>query len=233
MLGTVFGILLPAITIAAYQVYMNGGPMTSLDFSVVGKKVNKGIFEYDWQRAALYAVGIGAEAEELPFVYENAPGGFKVFPSFATIAAQYALTYPGKIDGPRYLHGAMSIQLFTPFPESAKISLSGEVTDIFDKGKAAVIETKTSGHATNGDHIFDAYYTHFYLGEGGFGGNPGPKSVPINPPEGLKPDFSITYKTTLLSKIRFVMLFVTDIAAYALELRKYDVLRMPAIEALV
>jgi len=52
-----------------------------VDLSVIGKKSEPKVFEYDWKEAILYALGIGAQTDELDFLYENAPGGFKVFPS--------------------------------------------------------------------------------------------------------------------------------------------------------
>ncbi|MFX1276495.1 MAG: MaoC/PaaZ C-terminal domain-containing protein [Promethearchaeota archaeon] len=169
--------------------------MSKLDLSLVGKKEKKGEFKYDWKDVVLYAVGIGAQANELQFIYENAPGGLQVFPSFATIIAQEALIFPGNIDFSRYLHGEMLIRLYHPFPKKGAIMRESEITNIYDKGKGAVIITKTSGYLKNGTHVYDADYTHFYVGAGGFGGDPGPKNEPLTPPEGIEPDFSITYKT--------------------------------------
>ncbi len=33
----------------------------------------------------------------------------------------------------------------------------------------------------------------FHVGAGGFGGDPGPKAVSLNPPEGVAPDFLVSY----------------------------------------
>ncbi len=170
--------------------------MTSIDFSAVGKKQKMDDFTYNWKDAALYAVGIGASAEELPFVYEGVSGGMKVFPSFATIAAGSALVYPGDIDFSRFLHGEMSIKLYEPFPNGATIKRETEISNIYDKGKGALIVTTSSGYLENGNKIYDATYGFFYLGEGGFGGQLGPKSVIVAPPDDTAPDFSITYQTT-------------------------------------
>ena len=166
-----------------------------LDLSFIGKKEKKGVFEYDWKDVILYALGIGAQSDELQFVYEDAPGGLKVIPSFSTIIAQGALILPGDIDFSRYLHGEMLIRLYQSIPKNGKILREGEISDIYDKGKGAVIVTKTSGFLDNGTHLYDADYTHFYLGAGGFGGESGPKNVPLKPPENKDPDFSITYET--------------------------------------
>ncbi len=169
--------------------------MAGLDLSVIGKKSKESVFKYTWTDVVLYALGIGAQADELSFVYENARGGLKVFPSFATIVGRGALIYPGGIDRSRYVHGEQFIRLYQPFPSSGEILSEGEITHIHDKGKGAVIHTKVSGYNKAGDPIFDAKWVHFYIGGGGFGGDPGPKTEFLNPPEGKAPDFSISYKT--------------------------------------
>ena len=52
--------------------------MGKVDLSVIGKKTEPIEFEYTWRDVVLYALGVGATADELPLVYENAPGGLKV-----------------------------------------------------------------------------------------------------------------------------------------------------------
>ena len=170
--------------------------MSGLDLSVVGKKNPESTFKYTWRDAALYALGIGAQTDELPFIYENTPGGIKVFPSFATIARGIAWPRLGNIFYPRFIHGEELIHLHKPFPSEGEVICFSEVTDIFDKGKAAVIHVKFTGLTKDRDPLFDVKSAFFYLGAGGFGGDRGPKSEPLEPPEGVEPDFSITYKTT-------------------------------------
>jgi 3-hydroxyacyl-CoA dehydrogenase/3a,7a,12a-trihydroxy-5b-cholest-24-enoyl-CoA hydratase len=87
------------------------------------------------------------------------------------------------------------IKLYKPFPKAAEIKVKGVCENIFDKGKAAVIHTKIGGKTIDGKKIFDTKYVHFYIGEGGFGGERGPKAESLHPPEDVKPDFSISYKT--------------------------------------
>jgi acyl dehydratase len=170
-------------------------PRTRLDLSVVGKKGKESVFNYNWKDVILYALGIGVQADELPFVYERVSEGLKVIPSFATIVGMGALIFPGNIDFSRYVHGEQLIKLHRPFSPSGEILRRGEVINIFDKGKGAVIHTNVSGYSKDNEPIFDAKWIHFYIGEGGFGGDPGPKAEPLNPPEGVEPDFSVTYKT--------------------------------------
>jgi len=53
--------------------------MIALD--LIGKKCGPIPFEYTWKDVVVYALSIGAQTEELPFIYENAEGGLKVFPA--------------------------------------------------------------------------------------------------------------------------------------------------------
>jgi len=49
--------------------------MPEVDLSVIGNKTDPVVFEYTWRDVALYALGVGASADALPFVYEGSPGG--------------------------------------------------------------------------------------------------------------------------------------------------------------
>ena len=169
--------------------------MSKIDINSVGQ-TKEGTFKYDWKMCALYNLGIGAQAEDLPFVYENVKGGMKVFPSFATIVAGSGLLFPKGTDFIRLLHGEQLIRLYVPFKPKGRINTKAVIEHIYDNGKAAVIHTKISGYSSKDEHIFDTRYVLFVGGSGGFGGDPGPKTEPIIPPEGVEPDFSISYQTS-------------------------------------
>jgi acyl dehydratase len=169
--------------------------MPKVDLSVIGKKTEPSVFPYTWRDVVLYALGVGATAEELSFVYEHAAGGLKVLPSFCVVPAIRAFPYLGEdIDWSLMLHGEHSITLFRPIPPEGKIVQVGEVTNIYDKGKGAVYHIRITGRTETGDHMYDVDWVTFYVGAGGFGGDPGPKADPLNPPEGVDPDFSISYQ---------------------------------------
>jgi len=177
--------------------------MTSLNLDVIGKETEERTFKYTWKDVILYALGIGAQADELPFVYEGVKGGLKVFPSFATIAHMNANAMTmalGKGAGnilARMVHGSQQIKCFTPFKKRGKIVNVGEVSSILDKGKNAIINIKVTGKSDKGELIYETNAGYFCFGMGGFGGDPGPKEDPLEPPEGVKPDFSISYKTQI------------------------------------
>ncbi len=169
--------------------------MPEVDLSVVGKKTGPIVFQYSWKDVVLYALGVGVSADELSFVYENAPGGLKVLPSFCVVAAIKAYPYIGdNIEYSRFLHGEHMIRLSRPIPPEGKIIQVGEVTHIYDKGKGAVYHIQITGETEDGRHLYDIEWIAFYVGAGGFGGDPGPKAETLKPPENVEPDFSISYR---------------------------------------
>ncbi len=173
--------------------------MTSLDLDIIGKETEERVRKYTWKDVILYNLGIGAQPDELKFVYERYPGGVQVFPSYACIVGGGGFPRFSKkgIDGARFIHGEQMIKLYKPFPSEGEIKVKGVCENMFDKGKAAVIHTRISGRTIEGEQIFDTKYVHFYIGEGGWGGDRGPKAETLDPPEGKDPNFSITYKTNI------------------------------------
>ncbi|MEJ2586011.1 MAG: MaoC/PaaZ C-terminal domain-containing protein [Deltaproteobacteria bacterium] len=168
--------------------------MPEVDLSVIGKKTEPVVFKYTWKDVVLYALGVGASADELSFVYENAPGGLEVLPSFCVVPAMKAYPYIGEnIDYSRFLHGEHRIRLSRPIPPEGELVQVGEVTHIYDKGKGALYHIQMTGETKDGKHVYDVKWVAFYVGAGGFGGDPGPKSETVTPPEGREPDFSISY----------------------------------------
>jgi acyl dehydratase len=167
--------------------------MSQVDLSVIGKKTEPVTFEYTWKDVVLYALGVGASAQDLDFVYEDAPGGLKVLPSFCVVPAIKAFPLsPGQVDFSRFLHGEHTIRLYRPLPSEGRFWVVGEVTNIYDKRKAALYHIHVTGHTEDGGHAFDTDWVNFYVGAGGFGGDPGPKSEILTPPKDVAPDYSIS-----------------------------------------
>ena len=88
--------------------------MTSLNLEIIGKETNERTFKYTWKDVVLYNLGIGAQPDELTFVYEGVNGGLKVFPSYACIVAGIGFPNFSKkgIDGSRFIHGEQMIKNF-------------------------------------------------------------------------------------------------------------------------
>ena len=131
----------------------------------------------------LYHLGLGAgdpatDPVELAYCYE---AKLKVLPSFGVIAAQPVLAgimgIPGLEFNPALLlHGEQDLEIKTTPPTAAKVSTSGRVAALYDKGKAALAVIETETQAEDGTVLFVNRWSMFLRGEGGFGGEPGPKS---------------------------------------------------------
>jgi acyl dehydratase len=170
--------------------------MSGLDLDVVGKKFPEKKFNYTSKDVILYALGIGAQIDELSFIYEGVKKGLKVFPSFATIARGVAFPNLGNIVFPKFIHGEESVKLYKLFNPQGEITCFSEVTNIYDKGKGAAIHVLFTGLTSDRQPLFEVKSVFFYLGAGGFGGERGPKTEILEIPKAKAPDFSTTYQTT-------------------------------------
>lgn len=161
---------------------------------LIGRKTEPQVFEYSWKDVVLYALGVGARADQLSNIYEGAAGGLEVLPSYCVIPEMGAMgDLEDSFDKTRMLHGEQLIRLFKPIPPGGKLILQGEVKNIYDKLKAAVIHSGVTARTEDGEKVFETTKVGFYRGGGGFGGDPGPKTERLDPPEGVEPSFSVAY----------------------------------------
>ena len=156
-----------------------------------------------WSRddVILYHLGVGAgvpatDASELEYTYEK---NLKVLPSFGVIPVFGALGGLGDVPGLSFnfamlLHGEQDIELHQPIPPEAKVSSTGRVAEIWDKGKAALVVLEAKTLDASGDPLFTNRFSLFLRGEGGFGGESGPKAG--NVPPDREPD-GVIESTTL------------------------------------
>jgi acyl dehydratase len=161
----------------------------------IGKRSEPRVIEYGWKDVILYALGIGAHVDDLPFIYENVPGGLRVFPSFGVlmIRGQEVVLEELNLDPLRNIHGEHRLRLYRLFPPEGRLVSVSEVVNIYDKRRVAVIIVRTDVSTEAGDLVCENEAVLVYLGGGGFGGEPGPKSERVNPPDGVDPDFRISY----------------------------------------
>ncbi|AKT39388.1 MaoC/PaaZ C-terminal domain-containing protein [Chondromyces crocatus] len=142
-----------------------------LDPSTVGYTTQPNSFTYDWKTVALYALGIGARRDELPYLYEGTPGGLAVYPTFAVIPAYQAvlgmLTHSGG-DMAMVVHGGQKVRLHRPIPASGTLSTVGTLQAMYDLKKFAqvILETRTT---LDGEPLFDTTWSIIFRGAGGFG----------------------------------------------------------------
>jgi acyl dehydratase len=174
----------------------------AVNLDVIGQE--SAPMERSWSSkdALLYAVGVGAGAvdpfEELSFTTDNSMNVTQqVLPTFAVIVGMGAVNLGavGDINMANLVHGEQSIELFKPLPVDGKISVSGKIASVYDKGKGMVINTEsTSVDVTSGEKLMVTSMSAFIRGAGGFGGERGP-SGPKNVPPDRAPDHEVTYQT--------------------------------------
>jgi len=125
--------------------------------------------------ALLYAVGVGAGLDELEYTTENTKDlPQKVLPTFAVIIGGGGIPMDkvGSFNPALMVHGEQGIELLGEIPPGGEIESVGEVTGIYDKGTAAVLEfSSESTNVATGEVLLRTRSTLFCRGEGGWGGN--------------------------------------------------------------
>jgi acyl dehydratase len=148
-------------------------------------------FEYTDRDVMLYALGVGAT--ELDFVYER---NLKALPTFAVIPAfpaMMGLSAAVEINLVMVLHGEQGFRIHKTIPTKGKLTTTGKVAGVYDKGKGALASVESETRDENGELIFTNTSGVFVRGAGGFGGERGPEAGNV-PPE-RAPDKTVEMET--------------------------------------
>ena len=98
------------------------------------------------------------------------------------------VNYPGvDIELGKVLHGSEAVSVSGPLPASGTARAVTRFTDIWDKGKAAVLVSQTEVTDLDGNPLWTLRRSIFARGEGGFGGDRGPSTSGTTPDR--EPDF--------------------------------------------
>jgi acyl dehydratase len=150
--------------------------------------------------ALLYAVGVGAGGDdplkELAFTTENSGGLVQqVLPTYAVLLAQVpGARRIGDFDPAMLVHAEQAFELHRPLPAEGAVRATSKVTGIYDKGKGAlVVSEATAVDPETGEPVITSRSSAFIRGEGGFGGDRGPRDDWAAPDR--KPDNEVTYRT--------------------------------------
>ncbi|XRQ04710.1 MaoC/PaaZ C-terminal domain-containing protein [Actinomadura welshii] len=146
-----------------------------------GRDLGTRTVAYDETRPILYALAVGAGASDLDLVHEER---LRVLPTFALTLAQWApdaLGSAGAFDVRTAVHGGQRLRVLKPLPRSGSVEMTARVADVWDKGRAAVFDV-----AVESDH-FEATWSLFAPGRGGFGGERGPSAPPRPSAEPSRP----------------------------------------------
>jgi acyl dehydratase len=120
--------------------------------------------------AILYALAVGAAAEDLDLVFER---DLRVLPTFGLGLGLWAsdeLRERGFFSSTNSLHAGQRLEVLGQLPKEGELELTGRVVEVWDKGSAALFEIEVACEC------FRAVYSIFAPGQGGWGGERGPSA---------------------------------------------------------
>jgi len=161
----------------------------------LGRELGEGRYSYTKDQVILYHLGVGAgnpptDKNELEYCYEK---NLKVLPSFGVIPTFGAMGGLGSVPGLKFnyallLHGEQDLVIHQPIPPEARVANRAKVAELWDKGKACLCVLQVDTSDESGRPLFTNRFGLFLRGEGGFGGEPGPKAGNVAPeraPDGV------------------------------------------------
>lgn len=173
----------------------------------IGAEVGTVSFSWAESDVLLYHLAIGAGSRPGDHVspaalrYTQDGPGLQVLPSFGVVAPTFHATDPPPLDLPgcdinlaQVVHGSQSISVTGPLPTSGSAVVSTRISDIWDKGKAALIWQEGVAKSSSGEELWTTRSSIFVRGEGGWGGERG-TSEPVDLPD-RAPDLETTYAVT-------------------------------------
>jgi len=173
----------------------------------IGADLGDLTFSWTSSDVLLYHLGIGAGSrpgdnlDPRALRYTLDDESLQVLPSFGIVVPTFHMTDPPPLDLPgcditlsQVVHGAQEIRVNGPIPTSGTATLKRSLTDVWDKGKAAVIWQEGVARSPEGEQLWTVRSSIFVRGEGGWGGERG-ESATVEIPD-RKPDADTTYDVT-------------------------------------
>ena len=173
----------------------------------IGAQLPDRTFSWESSDVLLYHLAIGAgsapgsqlDPASLRYTFDD--DDLQVLPSFGVVAPTFhdtdppPLDLPGcKIDLAQVVHGSQSVQVHSAIPSFGSATLLTQITDVWDKGKAAVIWQEGQAVAADGEPLWTVRSSIFVRDEGGWGGDRG-SSEKVEIPE-REPDCDASYDVT-------------------------------------
>lgn len=173
----------------------------------IGAQLPDRAFEWTSSDVLLYHLAIGAGSHEgnnlspRALRYTLDSEDLQVLPSFGVVAPTFHETDPPPLDLPgcdidlsQVVHGSQEVVVHAPLPSTGEATLSTRISDVWDKGKAAVIWQEGTAVAADDTELWTVRSSIFVRGEGGFGGERG-TSAAVEIPD-RAPDLSTSYAVT-------------------------------------
>jgi acyl dehydratase len=173
----------------------------------IGRPVGEVSFSWTSSDVLLYHLAIGAGSrpgdnlDPAALRWTTDGPGLQVLPTFGVVVPTFNMTDPPPLDLPgcdlqlsQVVHGSQAITLNAPLPTAGSATLRTTLTDVWDKGRAAVIWQEGVATSDTGEELWTTRSSIFVRGEGGWGGDRG-SSEAIELPD-RAPDAETTYDIT-------------------------------------
>ena len=155
-----------------------------------------GSVDFSWTESDVLLYHLALGSTDLSYTLETA--GLQVLPSFGVVAPTFRASDPPPLDLPgcdinlaQVVHGSQSISVAGPLPTRGSATVTTRISEIWDKGKAAVIWQEGVARSPEGRELWTTRSSIFVKGEGGWGGDRG-SSAPVELPD-RAPDADTTY----------------------------------------
>ncbi len=173
----------------------------------IGAELPDRAFSWESSDVLLYHLAIGAGSRPgdnvdpavLRYTLDN--DDLQVLPSFGIVAPTFHETDPPQLELPgcdislsQVVHGSQAIEVNGPIPAFGSATLRTRITDVWDKGEAAVIWQEGQAVSEEGDNLWTVRSSIFVRGEGGWGGIRGSSNT-VELPE-REPDCDASYDVT-------------------------------------
>ena len=173
----------------------------------VGAEVGTQEFAWTSSDVLLYHLAVGAGSRRGDNLSPRAlrwtldSDALQVLPTFAVVAPTFHATDPPSLDLPgcdlnlaQVVHGSQQVSVSHPLPTDGSATLTTHITDVWDKGSAAVIWQEGVATGPDGTELWRVRSSIFVKGEGGWGGDRGQSSAVVVPDR--SPDATTTYTVT-------------------------------------
>ncbi|MCZ4588772.1 MaoC/PaaZ C-terminal domain-containing protein (plasmid) [Rhodococcus opacus] len=146
----------------------------------------------------LYALGVGAGTADLQFTTDNTKGvEQRMVPTMpVTLGVDFSvLKQAGRFDWAKLLHADQRVEILGDIPVEGEAQAVTEITEMWDKDKAALIVAQTTGTDADGRVLWRSSAGLFIRGVGGWGGARGPAESAGKSTEAPTDDSRITTLT--------------------------------------
>lgn len=168
-----------------------------LDPTAVGAQSGPTRITWDSDDCLLYALAVGAGADELAYTTENTKGvPQQVLPTFPVVASVDRAIFKqfGDFDWAKVVHAEQGVEVLRAIPPRGSALTTTRIANMYDKGKAALVGIEAeSVDEDSGEVLFRTRMALFIGGAGGWGGERGPSDSWTTPAR--EPDHTVSYST--------------------------------------